>query len=41
MTPEKADAFYIDVQNMNLSQLFALWHWIYLEIAGRLQNQGL
>jgi hypothetical protein len=41
MTPEEADMLYVQVQRLTLSQLFALWRWIYVEIAGRLQKAGL
>lgn len=41
MTPEDADKLYAHVQQLTLSQLFALWRWSYLEIAGRLQRTGL
>jgi hypothetical protein len=40
MTPEEADILYQQVQRLTIKQLFALWHWIYLEIAGRLDNAG-
>jgi len=38
MTPEDADRLYEHVQRLTLAQLFLLWRWIYLEIAGRLQR---
>lgn len=41
MTPEEADVLYAQVQRLTLAQLFALWRWIYLEIAGRIQRMGL
>lgn len=41
MTPEEADRLYDQVQRLTLKQLFALWRWIYLEIAGRMDKAGL
>lgn len=38
MTPADADQLYQWVQGLSLKQLFALWRWIYLEIAGRIER---
>jgi len=38
VSSEEADMLYDHVQHLTLKQLFLLWRWIYLEIAGRISK---